>query len=140
MGRLWIQTSKSTSPSSRTALVEMQIPVEKGPENPPQINAAEPRRGRIPMMFVKTARARSPRSREPHPGEDKGTGDERKMDKRPDGPRRARLASEMSPSRPEEDDEQHAIWKVSLRSCFGCCLYRCCHGNETLTATNNTDK
>lgn len=42
----------------RTALVEMQISVNKDQENPPQINAAKPSHGRIPMMFIKTAHAR----------------------------------------------------------------------------------
>lgn len=41
----------------RTALVEMQISVNKDQENPPQINAAKPSYGRIPMMFIKTAHA-----------------------------------------------------------------------------------
>lgn len=42
----------------RTALVEMQISVNKDQENPPQINVAKPSHGRIPMMFIKTAHAR----------------------------------------------------------------------------------
>lgn len=58
MGRLWIlpdfKVHLPTRRRGRTALVEMQIPAK----NPPQINAAKPRRGRIPMMFIKTARAR----------------------------------------------------------------------------------
>lgn len=156
MGRLWIQPDfKVHLPIrrlARTALVEMQIPVKKGPENPPQINPAKPRRGRIPMMFIKTARARQghgnlilDRTKGPETSGrwTKGpmvlreralfqrcprAGPARTINSTPSG--RSHYGAALGTQR------SHILPKRLGVVCFYCC----CHGDITLTTTNNTNK